>query len=73
MNQTNKQNLKRDRDEEETLILLDIAKAIEEVKREGFGCVTVFIQDNRIFRWEILKSRTRDRTRHPQRGPEPVA
>jgi len=73
MNQTNKQNLKRDRDEEETLILLDIAKAIEEVKGEGFGCVTVFIQDNRIFRWEILKSRTRGRPRHPQRGPEPVA
>jgi hypothetical protein len=61
MNQTNKQNSKRDKSEEETLILLDIAKAIEEVKQEGYGSVTIFIQDNRIFRWEILKSRTRNR------------
>lgn len=61
MNRTNNQNLKRDKSEEETLILLDIAKAIEEVKQEGFGSVTIFVQDNRIFRWEILKSRTRSR------------
>ncbi len=73
MNQTNKHTSKRDRDEEETLILVDIAKAIEEVKGEGYGCVTVFIQDNRIFRWEVLKARTRGRPKHPHRGPESVA
>ena len=68
MNQTNKQNSKRDKSEEETLILLDIAKAIEEVKQEGYGSVTIFVQDNHIFRWEILKSRTRNR-QHPSHKP----
>lgn len=73
MNQTNNKNSKRDKNEEETLILLDIAKAIEEVKQEGYGSVTVFIQDNRIFRWEILKSRTRGRPKHSHRSPRSVA
>jgi len=62
MNQTNNQNSKREKREEETLILLDIAKAIEEVKQEGYGSVTIFIQDKHIFRWEILKSRTKSRS-----------
>lgn len=68
MSQTNNQKSKQERSEEETLILLDIAKAIEEVKQEGFGSVTIFVQDNRIFRWEILKSRTRNR-QHPTHKP----
>lgn len=58
MNQINKQN-RRNNQEEETLVLLDIAKAIEEVKGEGFGEVRVFIQNGKIYRWEIVKSRTR--------------
>lgn len=57
MNQTNKQK------EEETLVLLDIAKAIDEVKTEGFGSVTIFVQDTHIYRWEIVKSRTKSRTK----------
>jgi len=57
MNQTNKQK------EEETLVLLDIAKAIDEVRAEGFGSVTVFVQDTHIYRWEIVKSRTKSRTK----------
>jgi len=63
MNQTNNQNSKKEKREEETLVLLDIAKAIEEVKQEGFGSVTIFVQNNHILRWEILKSRTRNRQR----------
>ncbi|MEK7643286.1 MAG: hypothetical protein AAB372_02455 [Patescibacteria group bacterium] len=73
MNQTNKQNSKRDKSEEETLILLDIAKAIEEVKVDGYGSVTIFIQDKRIYRWEILKSRTKGRSGHAHSSPESVA
>lgn len=57
MNQTNKQK------EEEALALLDIAKALDEVKVEGFGSVTIFVQDKHIYRWEIVKSRTKSRTK----------
>ena len=59
MNQTNKQISKRDKQEEETLVLLDIAKAIDEVKGEGFGEVRVYVQNGKIYRWELVKSRTR--------------
>ena len=57
MNQTNKHK------EDETLVLLDIAKAIEEVKKDGFGQVTIYVQDKHIYRWEIVKSRMKAKDR----------
>lgn len=45
--------------ENETLTLVDIAKAIDEVKIDGFGRVVIFIQNGRIYRWEQVKSKTR--------------
>lgn len=45
--------------ENETLTLVDIAQAIDEVKTDGFGRVVIFIQNGHIYRWERVKSRTR--------------
>ncbi len=45
--------------ENETLTLVDIAKDIDEVKNEGFGRVVIFVQNGRIYRWELVKSRTK--------------
>lgn len=45
--------------ENETLTLVDIAKAIDEVKTDGFGRVVIFIQNGRIYRWEQIKSKTK--------------
>ena len=47
--------------ENETLTLVDIAKDIDEVKNEGFGRIVIFVQDGHIFRWELVKSRTKKR------------
>ena len=58
MNPINKQ-------EEEKLALIETVKAIEEVKKDGFGQVVVHIQDNHIYRWEITKSRTKPK---PEKG-----
>lgn len=57
MNQTN--NKKQQRTEDEALLLLEIAKAIDEVKDDGFGEVRVYVQNGKIYRWELVKSRTR--------------
>jgi hypothetical protein len=45
--------------ENETLTLVDIAKDIDEVKTEGFGRIVIFVQNGRIYRWELVKSRTK--------------
>ncbi len=54
---------KKSKLENETLTLVDIAKAIEEVKTDGFGRVVIFVQNGRIFRWEQVKSRTKRRAK----------
>lgn len=46
--------------ENETLTLVDIVKAVNEVKTNGFGRVVIFIQNGRIYRWEQVKSKTRE-------------
>ena len=45
--------------EDETLTLVDIATGIDEVKKDGFGRVVVFIQNGHIYRWEQVKSKTK--------------
>lgn len=45
--------------ENETLTLVDIAKDIDEVKTEGFGRIVIFVQNGHIYRWELVKSRTK--------------
>lgn len=49
---------KKSKLENETFILVDIAKAIDEVKIDGFGRIVIFIQNGRIYRWEQVKSKT---------------
>ncbi len=64
MSQTNKPIKER---EDETLVLLDIAKAIEEVKHDGYGMVVVYVRQSKIERWERVKSETRrNYLRHTQ-------
>lgn len=45
--------------DEETLVLVDIARAIDEVRKAGHGKVVIYVEKKHILRWEAVKSTSR--------------
>ncbi len=58
LNPVKKEVRKKSKMENESLILVDILKAVDEVKIDGFGRVVIFIQNGQIYRWERIKTTT---------------
>lgn len=59
MNRTDEQNKNISDDRERDLLLLEIAKDLASIEKEGFGRVVIEIKSGRVVNWWKVTSRTR--------------